>query len=86
MLELCGEEEKNPPKENKPLVTNPEDAAHESTFSEHQISRDEPRTPVEVDDDLSQEISITTEIQFTDKGKYVMQDKGMKEMKSEDEA
>lgn len=79
-------EQTDPPKENKPLVTNPNDAADEPTLSERQISRDEPRTPEEVDDDLSQEISITTEIHLTDKGKFVMQDKGMKEMKSEEEA
>lgn len=69
------------PKEHQPLVATPSDAADEST--QRQFSRDEPRTPEEVDD-LSQEISITTEVHFTDNGQFVMQDKGMKEMKSEE--
>lgn len=38
-----------------------------------------------MDYDLSQEIAITTEVHLTDKGKFVMQDKGMKEVKSHDE-
>lgn len=78
-------EKKEPPKETKPLVAIPTDVADYPTLGEHHISQDEPRTPEEVDD-LSQEISITTEIHLTDKGKFVMQDKGMKEMKSEEEA
>lgn len=73
-------------KENPLLVANPSEAAGEPPLPQHQLSWDEPRTPEEVDDDLSQEISITAEIQFTDKGNCVMQDRGMKEMKSEEEA
>lgn len=85
-IEHCMAEKKDVPKENKALVPNANDAANEATLCEWQHSQDEPRTPEEVDDDLSQEICITTEIHLTDKGKFVMQDKGMKEMKSEEEA
>lgn len=69
------------PKEHQPLIATPSDAADEST--QRQVSWDEPRTPEEVDD-LSQEISITTEVQYTDNGQCVMQDKGMKEVKLEE--
>nr|ACL80206.1 CD40 [Tetraodon nigroviridis] len=83
-IELCMEEKEDPPKENKPLVMHPTATiADEPTLPERLISREEPRTPEEVDDDLSQEISITTEIHLTDNGKFVMQDKGMKEVKLE---
>lgn len=69
-------ERKAPPKENNPLVPDPNGTA-DSSIAERQMSWVEPRTPEEVDDDLSQEITIATEVHLTDKGKFVMQDKGI---------
>ncbi|NP_001139126.1 tumor necrosis factor receptor superfamily member 5 precursor [Takifugu rubripes] len=75
-IELCVGEKQEPPKEANPLVTNPQDTYDEPMLPERQASQEEPRTPEEVDYELQQDISITTEVHFTENGKFVMQDKG----------
>lgn len=66
-------------------MTNPHDAFDEAKLPIRQASQEEPRTPEEVDYDLSHEISITTDVHLTENGKFVMQDKGIQEMKLDDE-
>lgn len=69
---MCTAEKKAPAKETQLLVPNADGAA-QPPIPERQMSQEEPRTPEEVED-LSQEITITTEVHLTDNGKFVTQE------------
>uniref|UniRef100_A0A3Q3WP65 TNFR-Cys domain-containing protein n=1 Tax=Mola mola TaxID=94237 RepID=A0A3Q3WP65_MOLML len=89
-VELClGEEEKTEmPREAIVLITNPTDAAEEETsLPIGQSSQEESvfRTPVEDEDQLSQEMS-TVDVVLTDRGNFVTQEKGKSEVLSRQES
>lgn len=76
------------PREAKVLITNPTDAAEEETsLPTMQSSQEETisRTPVEDDDELSQENS-TVDVALTERGNFVTQENGKSEVLSRQES
>uniref|UniRef100_A0A3Q4BIU0 TNFR-Cys domain-containing protein n=1 Tax=Mola mola TaxID=94237 RepID=A0A3Q4BIU0_MOLML len=88
---VCGElctKKTEMPREAIVLITNPTDAAEEETsLPIGQSSQEESvfRTPVEDEDQLSQEMS-TVDVVLTDRGNFVTQEKGKSEVLSRQES